>query len=223
MAPTLAPPVAQTSDRLGAPGRRAGQIVSGPSVAAVVGVLLLLAPYTLYFWMAPRGVLAVLLGFLPGLLGTAALLRAGFSRDALYLRAGRLSWRGGLVLLGVFPLLGVILASGTWQGWDAGFAVESTLSGLSQELYFRASLLPALLWLAGGRLALALPVHALLDVLWHGRMFTQMPPVAWPVVFLVLFVAKLGWGYAAHHDRTLVWVIAQHSLFLVAMSLFTWG
>ena len=83
MAPALAPPVAQTSDRLGAPGRRAGQPVSGPSVAAAVGVLLLLAPYTVYFWVAPRGVLAVPLGSLPGLLGTAALLRTGFSRDDL--------------------------------------------------------------------------------------------------------------------------------------------
>jgi hypothetical protein len=54
-------------------------------------------------------------------------------------------------------------------------------------------------------------------------MFTQAPPAAWVGIFLVLFLAKLSWGYAAHHDRTLIWVATQHSVFLVAMSLFTWG
>ena len=84
-------------------------------------------------------------------------------------------------------------------------------------------MLPVVLWLLRGRLTQALVLQALLDVLWHARMFTQAPPVFGVVIFSVLFLTELGWGYAAHHDRTLAWVVVQHSAFLVAMSAFTWG
>jgi hypothetical protein len=189
---------------------------------AVALVLLLLGPYAAHFWHSPRGVAGTLLGLVPGLLAVALLLAAGFGRADLYLRIGRLSARGLAALVGVSPLLAVILASGTWQGWDAAYAVESALGGVAQELYFRAALLPALRWCFLGRFAPALAAHALLHVLWHGRMFVQAPPAAWPLFFVVQFLAMLGWGYAAHRDRTLLWVVLQHSAFLIAMSPFVW-
>jgi Type II CAAX prenyl endopeptidase Rce1-like len=199
--------------------RRTG--IFSRTVAAAL-VLPLLLPYSAYFWVSPSGAGATLLGFVPGVVGTSLLLAGGFGSGDLYLRLGRLSRAGALALAGVFPLLAVIVASGAWSGWDGPRAVESAMGGLAQELYFRASLLPALLWLLRGSVRRAIVGQALLDVTWHARMFTQSGLVLGAVIFLVLLVTKLAWAYAVHHDRTLAWVTLQHSAFLVAMSLFTW-
>ncbi len=194
-----------------------------PRRIAVPLVLLLLVPYTAYFWASPTGLGSTILGFLPGLIGIGLLLGSGFQTPDLYLRPGHLSRRGGLALAAVFPLLAVIVASGTWSGWDRAHPLESALGGVAQELYFRASVLPAMLWLLRGRLRSALVGHGMLSVAWHARMFTQSGLVLGVVIFLVLLIAQLAWGYAANHDRTVVWVTLQHMAFLVAMSPFTWG
>jgi hypothetical protein len=46
------------------------------------------------------------------------------------------------------------------------------------------------------------------------------PAPATFAVAVVTFLAGLGWGWQVQHDRTIVWTVAQHILFLMLMSLF---
>jgi hypothetical protein len=131
-----------------------------------------------------------------------------------------ISRTGFLVLVALTPLLVLILPAGDREGWSTGHALEGLLSGVEQELYFRAALLPAVIWLLPGRFRLALMIHAGLFVTWHLRMFAETPPLAWIPNVLVLFTAGTGWGRQVYRDRTLVWAALQHSFFLIAMSLF---
>jgi thiol:disulfide interchange protein len=39
-------------------------------------------------------------------------------------------------------------------------------------------------------------------------------------VAAVTFLAGLGWGWQVQHDKTIVWTLAQHILFLMLMSFF---
>ena len=39
-------------------------------------------------------------------------------------------------------------------------------------------------------------------------------------VALVTALAGLGWGWQVQHDRTVVWALTQHIVFLMVMSLF---
>jgi hypothetical protein len=187
---------------------------------AIVGTLLLFVPYTAYFWVSPRGVAGVALGFLPGALGVALLLTAGLTRHDCYLRMAPLSGSGLLALAAVVPFLAVILPAGEWQGFEARRALEAALGGPQQELYFRASLLPALLIVFRGRPIPALCCTTLLSVLWHARMFTLAPLPAWLLIGLVLGLGHFAWTWQVSHDRTLVWATAEHSLLLTVMSFF---
>jgi membrane protease YdiL (CAAX protease family) len=109
-------------------------------------------------------------------------------------------------------------------GWDwLGVLVLAPLSGVSQELYFRSSLLPALLHVCGHRAALALALHGVLFALWHLRTLVLMSlPVA-ALTALVLLLAGLGWGWQTLRDQTVVWAMGQHTIFLMAMAFFGFG
>jgi membrane protease YdiL (CAAX protease family) len=189
--------------------------------AALGIVLLIWLPYTLYFALDPGGVLGELLGFIPGVLGVSALLAGGFKLEDCYLRGAPLS-RSGLAVLAVVTLLLIpILLSGGWVGWSImGVLLYAPMSGISQELYFRSSLLPALLRMFGGRTFVALVAHSVLFALWHLQMLVQMPLPLALVSLAVLFLAGMGWGWQTNRDRTVIWAMVQHSLFLMIMALF---
>jgi hypothetical protein len=71
---------------------------------------------------------------------------------------------------------------------------------------------------------LSLLVHSVFFLVWHLRTFTLLPslPIAL-VVATVLFLAGTAWGYQVQRDGTILWSTAQHSLFLVVMSMFDWA
>ena len=158
------------------------------------------------------------LGFIPGLLAVLALLAAGFTHPHLYLRMASLSWRGFVVLAAVFVLaLSVLVLSGTWQGWNWMAAlIYAPASGVAQELFFRAALLPAMLAIFGQHTQWALPAHALLFSLWHiGPLFMGAPLFIVAAILFVPFVCGLGWGWQVQHDKTVAWAMIQHSLIWV--------
>jgi membrane protease YdiL (CAAX protease family) len=192
-----------------------------PGVATGV-VLALWAPYALYFALAPEGPAGVVLGALPGLLGVGALLLAGFRPGDCFLRPAGLSRAGARVLAAVTLLLVPILATGSWAGWDwFAVLVAAPASGVTQELYFRSALLPVLLrWLSPTPALLA---HSGVFALWHLRMLTEMPAPLALVSLTVMFLAGTGWGWQTMRDRTVFWAMAQHSLFLMVMALFTFA
>jgi membrane protease YdiL (CAAX protease family) len=161
---------------------------------------------------------AALLGFLPGLLGAGLLLAAGFSREDCTLQFRPLSWRGFAVLVAVFLFaLAAILPAGVWQGWSwAAALVYAPASGIAQELFFRAALLPAVEWILKRHPGLALILHSAMFGLWHiGPLFLGAPVWAVLAVMLVPFVSGLGWGWQVRHDRTVLWAMVQHSLIWV--------
>jgi len=190
--------------------------------AALVVVLLLWAAYTTLQTLFVTGDISetwsAILAFLPGVIGVAVLLAAGRSRADLFLRIAPLS-RGGLVVLIVIAVVGlaVVVPFGTWQGWNWTAALlYAPASGVSQELFFRAALLPALLWVLKQRPRLALILHAVLFGLWHiGPFFVGAPIWAGVAVVMVPLLCGVGWGWQVQHDRTVLWAMVQHSLIWV--------
>lgn len=192
-----------------------------PAVA-LGAVVVLWAVYTLVQTLGVVGSLSeawsVTLGFLPGILGVAALLAAGWSRQDCFLVTGPLSWRGFAVLAVVFVLaLSSMLPVMEYQGWSwLAALVLAPAAGIAQELFFRSSLLPALRRMLPGRPGWALVGHSFLFGLWHiGPLFVGAPIWAVMAVMLVPFLSGLGWGWQVTRDRTVLWAMVQHSLIWV--------
>lgn len=188
---------------------------------AVAVVILLWVGYTVLQTAAVMGHIdegwSAALGCLPGLLGVAVLHSAGMKREDCYLKANRISLPGLAVLVGVFAFaLSAMLPAMEWRGWSWTAAlILAPVSGISQELFFRSSLLPAFQSVLGNH-RLALIGHSVLFGLWHiGPLFVGAPIWAVIAVVLVPFLAGIGWGWQVMRDRTVYWAMIQHSLIWV--------
>ena len=161
---------------------------------------------------------SAILGFVPGILGLGVLLAAGLSRQECYLVVRPLSWTGFAVLGAVFVFAeAAILPVSVWQGWSWQAAlIYAPASGISQELFFRSVLLPAMQRVLKRRRGWALVLHSVLFGLWHiGPLFLGAPLWAVMLVMLVPFLSGLGWGWQVTRDRTVLWAMVQHSLIWV--------
>jgi membrane protease YdiL (CAAX protease family) len=193
------------------------------SHAIALGTVVLLwmsytALQTLFVTGHVTEVWSAILGFVPGITGIIFLAATGLTREQLFLRMAPLSWRGLAVLIGIFAFaLAAIVPFGKWQGWNWMVAlVYAPASGISQELFFRAVLLPAVLLVLKRRSRAAIVLHALLFSLWHmGPFFVGAPLWAAVAVMFVPFLSGIGWGWQAQHDRTVFWAAVQHSLIWV--------
>lgn len=126
------------------------------------------AASTLLAGILPEGPSDVAL-FLLAAVAVGALLTAGFDRSTCGLRWAWPSAIGLTVAVGYAALAapGILLA-GTFTGLDLPrLLLLAPLSGISQELLFRSTVLPAVVSMTGGRLAIALPLQALLFSGWH--------------------------------------------------------
>jgi membrane protease YdiL (CAAX protease family) len=195
-----------------------------PRSAAWVMLFLWLV-YTLVYTLPFDENLSALLEALVGASGVVVLLAMGFKREELFLQFKPVSKRG-LVALGLatLALIGP-LATSQWVGmrWMS-LLVYAPLSGVTQELFFRASLLPAIQRLCGDKTWSALILHAVLFGLWHVPLAYLVAPISpWVAVvalFVVTSLAGLAWGWQAQHDRTVAWTMLHHTLLLMLMSLF---
>ncbi len=169
------------------------------------------------------------MAFIPGLVSLiwhCVPINAASVRSETYLQYRPLSLKGGLALLAAATvlMLPILAASTGFIGWQwLPALVYAPASGIAQELYFRASLLPAFEILTRNKY-IALVLHGLVFIVFHLRTFLAMglQPVA-IVTVLVLFAAGCAWGWQVQRDRTVVWAMLQHSLFLMFMSMFTYG
>jgi hypothetical protein len=197
-----------------------------PFPLAIVITLVMAAGYTLLDILQLTEPTQSLLAFIPGGISLLVLLGAGMSRFHLNLRLAPIS-KPGLIVLGATTLLLLpILGSNSgWTGWRWLPALAyAPASGIAQELYFRAALLPSLQRAVGGRKTIALLLHSVIFIGFHFRTFQAIPtPPLTALVALVLFLAGCGWGWQVQRDRTVVWAMLQHSLFLVVMSMFDWA
>lgn len=194
---------------------------------AFLGSLVLLwLLYTIFYTLHPSDDLAVFLEFIPGGLAIGILVAAGLSPKDWYLRVGRISIRGLVLLAAMFAFMPFILLTGRWIGWKwIAALVYAPASAVSQELFFRGALLPAFIttFKGKGRTGLAIFLQAALFALWHApKLFTEAPLAGAVAASIVTFVGGMIWGWQVQHDRTVVWALAQHILFLMIQSLFTW-
>jgi hypothetical protein len=196
-----------------------------PAVALSITLIMGIA-ITVLDMVQPKEPALSILAFVPGAVSIAVLSASGLGRAELNLRLAKASFPGLVVLAATTLLLLPILGSNTgWTGWHwLPSLVYAPASGIAQEIYFRASLLPALERALHGKKAAAILLHAVIFVGYHFRTFRSVPslPIA-ILVAIVLFVAGCGWAWQVQRDRTVVWAIGQHSLFLMLMSMFEWA
>ena len=185
-------------------------------------IVVLWAAYTVLQTLSVTGHIqqgwSVVMAFLPGILGVVTLISMGFDRQECFLVVKPLSRKGFFVLAAVFVFaLASMLPVMTWQGWSWKSAlVLAPAGGIAQELFFRSSLLPVMLYTFKERERMALVLHSVLFGLWHiGPLFIGAPIWAVVVVMLVPFLSGMGWGWQVIRDKTVIWAMIQHSLIWV--------
>lgn len=190
-------------------------------------LLFLWLTYTIIYTLPFGANLEAGLETLVGVMGVVLLLLMGFSYKDIFLQVKSIS-RGGWIALGVATLALVgPLASSRYEGvhWIP-LLVYAPLSGISQELFFRASLLPIIQRLCGGKTWSALILHAMLFGLWHVPLAYLAAPASispWMAALLLFFVtslAGLAWGWQVLRDQTVVWTMLHHTLLLMVMTFF---
>ena len=197
-----------------------------PFGTALAVTLAMAAVYTMLDVLELPEPVFALLAFIPGAISLIALRGAGLSRAELNLRLAWISLPSLAALTATSILLLPILGSSTvWLGWRwVAALVYAPASGIAQEMYYRSALLPGLEHAFNGHRTLSLFAHAAVFVGFHVRTFLAVPslPLAL-VVAAVLFLAGCGWGWQVQRDRTMVWAMLQHSLFLMLMSMVDWA
>ena len=178
-------------------------------------VIALWAPYAVLNTLFPGPLLSYGLGVLIALLALAVLWSAGISPRTCFLTLAPPS-RQGLVLLALlsaFVPAVLLLGRGQTFSWLDDL-IYAPASALGQELYFRSALLVALGTVWRGDTRLALVGQALAFALWHVRAFRVAPHAPALGVLVLTFVAGLLWGLQVRRDRTVLYAVVQHTIFL---------
>ncbi len=169
------------------------------------------------------GVFGVLIEGIPGVIGVLYFLSSNFSKSEIFLQFRKISKKGIAVLMIFYLFLAPILLAGRIVGFSPlGFFVIAPISALGQELFFRSTLLVGLSKTLKNK-KFALLIHAFLFSLWHIPVVVKHAPVPGIVsVAIVTFVGGLIWGWQVMRDKTIFWVVLQHTSYLMLMSLFVW-
>jgi membrane protease YdiL (CAAX protease family) len=187
--------------------------------------LVLWAVYTVVYTLPLGDALSAALEIIPGVLGLTVLIAGiGFKPGECYLRLGPISRKGLALLMSFFIVLIPILLTGRWVGWNwTASLIYAPASGIVQELFFRASLLPITIRLFERSRLLAVVVQSALFAIWHVPLaFTTTPLTGAIAVVIVTFIGGMVWGWQVQHDRTVYWAMCQHIVYLILMSLFVW-
>ncbi len=179
-------------------------------------VIALWVPYALLNTLFPGPLLSYGLGLLIAVIALGLLWGAGVSPRACFLALAPPSRQGLalLALLSAFIPAVLLLGHGQPLSWLDNL-VYAPASAVGQELFFRSALLVALgmVWRRGDA-RLALVGQALAFALWHVRAFRVAPLAPAVGVFVVTFVTGLLWGMQVRRDRTVLYAVLQHALFL---------
>ena len=184
--------------------------------------------YTFIYTMDLGGFAAALFELIPGLLGVALLTGLGYKYSDRYLQGKKLS-RQGLIMLAVL-CLGLLapLIPALAEGQRASFhwlpvLVYAPASALAQELFFRSALLPVFIRCSPTKRS-GILLHAVLFGLWHlPRAYLASPInpfLGAAAVSIVTFLIGMGWGWQVDRDKTIFWVLVQHTLFLMILALY---
>jgi len=166
----------------------------------------------------------VFLGWiLAGIIGIEILQVSGFKKEEFFLTYHPPSKKGGLALIATFLVLIPMIITSHWRGWNLYYSlIEAPISGITQELFFRATLLPFCMEKFKGNNRRGILVHSILFSVWHIGVFWTAPIIAGIFVCLVPFFAGLVWGWEAQRDKTIFWTILTHTFILIISSFFMW-
>ncbi len=205
-----------------APPKAHRQLLTAQS--ALLGVLVIWVAYTILYTLHPGDALSAILEFAPGVLAVGVLGAAGFSARDCFLQRGPLSRTGLLWLAATLIFMPLMWLTGQWTGWAGAAAlIYAVASGISQELFFRAALLPVLLDVLKGRPWLAISLQARLFAAWHLPKAAMTAPLGGAIaVGMVTFVSGLLWAKQVQRDRTVFWMMGFHSILLIVNTFFTW-
>jgi Type II CAAX prenyl endopeptidase Rce1-like len=191
------------------------RLVLNPRHAAWL-VVALWVPYAALNTIFPSPIVTYTLGLLLAACALGMLLLSDESPRTLYLRLVLPSRVGLLILLPMLVFIPGALLAGRGQPFrPLDDLIYAPASALGQELYFRAALLVALARLCARRPRLAVVVQAALFSLWHVRAFLVVATLPALGALLLTFVAGLLWGTQASRDRTILWSVVEHTLFLI--------
>jgi membrane protease YdiL (CAAX protease family) len=204
---------------------RQTKIASHLSLRWIIGIIVILwILFTVIYSLNLNIALGAVLEFVPAGLAIGILVLAGFKLDDLYLRIRPISRQGFLFLAAFLLLVPPILLSGHWIGFDWQSAlIFAPASGIAQELFFRAALLPVLIRCFDRNIFIAVLLQSLLFSLWHlPKAFTQAPVAGAIGVTVFTFIGGMLWGWQVQRDKSVIWAMIHHILLLVVMSLFIW-
>jgi membrane protease YdiL (CAAX protease family) len=185
--------------------------------------IILLILYTFIYSLEIQGIFGVFLEMAPGIIGVLYLRTNGFTQKDVYMKFTQPSHKSVITLL-LFGLVIIpILATSHRDNFDfQSFFIIAPLSAIGQELFFRSTLLSSLTKILKNDKS-ALIIHSILFSLWHLPLAIKYAPLGGIFgVFFVTFIGGIVWGWVAKRDKTILWVLIQHSLYLMVMSLFTW-
>jgi hypothetical protein len=162
--------------------------------------------------------------FIPIYGGYKILLNKGWTRDELYLQYKPITFSGFSILILSVIFLPFIILSGTRQEFRFfDIFIDAPISGLTQELFFRSILMPVLIKYYNNNTRKAILTQTFLFSLWHIGVFWLAPWWAGLVVCVVPFLCGYAWGWQVQHDKTIIYTIIIHIVFLIIMSAYTWG
>ena len=179
-------------------------------------VVALWAPYTALNTVFPGPLPTYTLGLILAGVAITALMWDGETPRDLGLSLAWPSAMGLLALAALSLFIALALIMGRAQPWrPLDDLVYAPASALGQEIYFRAALVAALRRLRTVPGCAAGPIQALLFALWHVRAFTVVPAALAVAVLVGTFAAGATWGWQAQRDHTILYALAEHTLFLI--------
>jgi hypothetical protein len=195
----------------------------------VIGsILLLWLTYTVHFATYKSGLIYESLRFVPGVIGVGMLLASGCSIKECFLKVAPISRLSMVVYALMLLLMTPVVLTGLEMGGFSGIDLKlillaAPIDAITQELYFRAALLPALLIALPRMPRLALGLQALLFAVYHIGMLRVAPVGVAISAMMLTFLVGLGWGWQVQRDGTVIWAMAHHTLLQIILKLFVWG
>jgi membrane protease YdiL (CAAX protease family) len=157
-------------------------------------------------------------------LAISVLILSGYSLPDCFLEVKKISIKGFFMLfLSIAITLPSMLPFGKYIGWNwLQGLIYAPISGITQELFFRSTLLPVILILTKEKKYTAIILHTILFGIWHMGIFWIAPWFIGIAVVLVPVLAGFLWAMQTIRDGTVFYAIFTHSLILIISSLFIW-
>lgn len=177
-------------------------------------IFLLFIAYSLLNFFFPGPILTYALGGLIALISLVLVNQSGI-RLINFFQMTSLSKKGLILLLIPLAYIPIAFLLGRIQPILPSDIWFGLASGISQEIFFRYSLITILSKFFPKNFSFVIFIQALLFGLWHSRAFITVS--FWPALTVVIGSTLVGilWGTQSRKDKTIFYTALEHSLFLI--------